>query len=81
MRRKLLFCVLVLYSSLLWAQENNSPYKTKKIIATHDTISIEKTSINATFFKVLDTQNQIIDTAFYKINFQKEILFLIKTFL
>jgi hypothetical protein len=43
------------------AQENKTLYISKKIIATNDTIFIEKTAINNSFFEVIDQKNDKID--------------------
>lgn len=71
MLKKLLFCVVVGVFSGLQAQEINTPYKTKKFLVSRDTIHLEKTSINSSFFKLTDSKSNTIDTSFYKINFQK----------
>ncbi|HWR94958.1 MAG TPA: hypothetical protein VN192_07135 [Flavobacterium sp.] len=68
--KKVFFLLLISLFSRLQAQEVTTLYKLKKIAATHDTIAIEKTSINPHFFKVLDTQNQLIDSSFYNVNYQ-----------
>ena len=62
----LLFCF-----SGIFAQEIETPYKSKKIPFSKDTIAIDNVSINQSFFKVLDKQGGIIDTSFYKMNFKK----------
>lgn len=74
MLKKLLFLVFIGFVSGLHAQEINSPYKNKKIIASRDTIKIDSVSINPSFFKLLDARSNAIDTSYYKINFQKGIL-------
>ena len=66
--------MLLLGFSGLRAQEIQSLYKSKKTIASRDTIRIDSVSINPTFFKILDKNAQVIDTSFYKINFQKSTL-------
>ncbi|WP_324216737.1 hypothetical protein [Flavobacterium sp.] len=71
MLKKLLFLVVIGFFSGLQAQEINTPYKTKKIIATRDTIRIDSLSVNSGFFKLLDAKGTPIDTSFYKMNFQK----------
>lgn len=71
MLKKLFFLLFICVFSRLQAQEITTSYKLKKIAATHDTISIDKTSINPSFFKVLDAQNEPIDSSFYKVNYQK----------
>lgn len=79
LKKFLLLAVLVLFSKLQ-AQENNSLYKTSKIHVTRDTIHLENTSINSSFFKLLDANDKPIDTAFYKINFRKGTLILKENF-
>ena len=54
------------------AQE--TPYHLKKVAATQDTIRIDSVSINQSFFKLLDTKGEAIDTAYYKVDFQKAVL-------
>jgi hypothetical protein len=71
MLKKLLFFMAIFYFSGLRAQEGNALYKTKNILFSRDTISIEKTSINSSNFKIFDQKNQPIDSSFYKVNFQK----------
>jgi len=71
MFKKFLFGVVLLFFSGLQAQEINSAYKNKKIGLTLDTIHLDSTSINASFFKLLDRNGKAIDTSFYKVNFQK----------
>ena len=53
------------------AQEITTPYKSKKILATRDTIAIDTVSVNAAFFKLLDANSNPVDTTFYKVNFEK----------
>ncbi len=66
--------MLLLGFSGLRAQEIQSLYKSKKTSASRDTIRIDSVSINPTFFKILDKNAQVIDTSFYKVNFQKSTL-------
>lgn len=65
---------MIICFSGLHAQEIQSLYKTKKMVVSRDTILIDSVSINPTFFKILDKNAQVIDTSFYKINFQKSAL-------
>lgn len=76
MFKKILFGVVLLFFSGLQAQEINSAYKNKKIGVTRDTIHIDSTSINASFFKLLGSNGEAIDTSFYKVDFQKGTLVL-----
>ncbi|WP_432672618.1 hypothetical protein [Flavobacterium sp. SM2513] len=74
MLKKVFICLLLLGFSGLRAQEIQSLYKSKKTSASRDTIRIDSVSINPTFFKILDKNAQVIDTSFYKVNFQKSTL-------
>lgn len=74
MIKKVLTCFLLFCFSGLYAQEIQSLYKTRKTVVSRDTVFIDSVSINPTFFKILDRNNQAIDTSFYKINFQKATL-------
>jgi hypothetical protein len=80
MFKKIVLLVLTIYFSGLQAQENISLYKTKKIRYSLDSIQIEKESLNSDFFKLLDSDNQVIDSTFYQINFPKATLYFNKTF-
>jgi hypothetical protein len=62
------FCLFLV--SGIFAQETQTPYKSKKILASKDTISLEKVSINKAFFKVLDKDGIEIDSTSYKIDFK-----------
>ncbi|NHM05949.1 hypothetical protein G4D82_01830 [Flavobacterium sp. CYK-4] len=73
MFKKILFGLLLLGYGLQ-AQEIQTPYRAKKIVATRDTIRIDSVSVNSSFFKLLDTQSKPIDTAYYQVNFEKGIL-------
>lgn len=70
-----IFCI-----SGLLAQERSSLYKTKKISISQDTIQLENSSINSSNFKLLDANEQPIDSIFYKINFEKGTLVLNEKF-
>ncbi|RED24535.1 hypothetical protein BD847_1264 [Flavobacterium cutihirudinis] len=80
MLKKLLFLTVFIWFSALQAQETESAYKTKKVIATHDTIHLEKVSINPGFFQLLNTKNEAIDSTFYTIDFRKGTLLLNQNF-
>jgi len=71
MFKKFLFGVVLLFFSGLQAQEINSGYKNKRISVTRDTIHIDSTSINSSFFKLLDSRGEAVDTSLYKVDFQK----------
>ena len=70
MFRILLFS-LVLTCIGLQAQQVETPYKSKKIVATRDTIYIDSTSVNSSFFKLLNAKNEEVDATSYHMNFQK----------
>lgn len=70
MLKKIFFCLLLSCCGLQ-AQQIETPYKTKKIIATRDTIRIDSVSVNSSFFKFLNANAEPIDSTFYHINFQK----------
>jgi hypothetical protein len=70
LKKVLLFWVIVCFSGA-FAQENKSAYLTKKNAFSNDTITLEKVSINPSFFQVIDKNKVAIDSSFYKINFQK----------
>lgn len=80
MLKNILILLAIIFFSGLHAQETNSPYKTKKIPITRDTIHLENTSINSSNFKLLDANEKPIDATFYKVNFEKGILVLNKNF-
>ncbi|MCO6174521.1 hypothetical protein NHF50_05645 [Flavobacterium sp. NRK F10] len=60
-----------LWFSELYAQETETPYKSKKIAVVKDTISLEKVSINKAFFKVKDFAGNEIDSTLYHVDFPK----------
>lgn len=74
MFKKILFWALIGLVSGLHAQEIITPYKSKKMVATSGFLQIDSVSVNPSFFKLLDAKGALIDTSFYKINFQKGIL-------
>ncbi|RTY93945.1 hypothetical protein [Flavobacterium sp. GT3R68] len=74
MMKKLFFWIFIGLFSGLHAQEITTPYKTKKIIATRDTVRIDSVSVNSAFFKLLDAKGTAIDTSYYKMDFQRGIL-------
>jgi len=76
MAQKVLVLLMIICFSGLYAQENNSLYKTKKIPVSRDTIRLENESLNASFFKLLDANSRAIDSTFYTIDFLKGTLLL-----
>lgn len=74
MLKRILFVVLLGFFSGLHAQQINTPYKTKKIVATRDTIRIDSVSVNSSFFKLLNAKSEPIDSSYYHMDFQKGFL-------
>ncbi|EPE9900919.1 hypothetical protein ACSN7Q_002072 [Flavobacterium psychrophilum] len=74
MFKKLIFLIVIFIFPGLYAQEIKTPYKSKKIVVSQDSIQIDSVSINASFFKLLDPKGKAIDTSFYSVNFSKGIL-------
>ena len=66
-----LFGFFFLLISGVTAQEIKTPYQSKKIIVSKDTITIDSVSINKSFFKILDPAGNEIDPSFYSVNFEK----------
>jgi hypothetical protein len=71
MFKKWLAVLAVLCFSGLYSQEIQSPYRNKKIVATHDTIHLDSVSINPSFFKLSDRNGNPVDSLYYKIDFAK----------
>jgi hypothetical protein len=70
--QKIVFLAVFFLSVLSgFAQETLQSYPTKKIAFSKDTISIEKFSLNNSFFEIKDKNGKVIDTRFYHVNFQK----------
>jgi hypothetical protein len=65
------FWMLLFCFSGIFAQEIETPYKIKKIAFSKDTITIDKVSINQSFFKIIDKQGNLVDSTNYKMDFQK----------
>lgn len=61
-----------------FAQDTSQAYPTKKIAYSKDTISIEKFSLNDSFFEIKDAKGTVIDSSFYTIDFQKGTLIFLK---
>ncbi|WP_338377630.1 hypothetical protein [uncultured Flavobacterium sp.] len=70
MGKKWFLWISLFFVSGILAQETQTPYKSKKIVATKDTISLEKVSINKAFFKVVDKNGIEIDSSNYKVDFK-----------
>ncbi|MGV9002994.1 hypothetical protein [Flavobacterium sp.] len=70
MHKKIFYWLLFISCFQLSAQEINSLYKTKKITVLKDTIEVEKVGLNASFFKIETTKGIVVDSTFYKIDFE-----------
>ncbi len=64
----------LLFSSQIFGQEIETPYKRIKIKPSAQEIQLDSVGINQAFFKILDASGTLIDTSFYKVNFQKATL-------
>ena len=74
MAQRWILWVFLFFVSGIFAQEIETPYKSKKIAVSKDTIFIEKVSINQAFFKILDKSGNPIDSTNYEIDFRKSTL-------
>ncbi|WP_309640098.1 hypothetical protein [Flavobacterium sp.] len=68
---KKFFFGLLLTCCGLQAQQIETPYKTKRIMATRDTIRIDSVSVNSSFFKLLNAKSEPIDSTYYHVDFEK----------
>jgi hypothetical protein len=76
MGNKWILWISLFFVSGILAQETQTPYKSKKIVASKDTIALENVSINKAFFKVFDKSGNEIDSSAYTIDFKSgKILF------
>jgi len=64
---------LLLYGFCAFAQDKSSNYKTKKV-TVKDSIVIDSVSINSSKFLIRKKDNTILDSTFYKIDFEKALL-------
>lgn len=74
MFKKLIFLFVLFCFSGIYAQKINSPYHSKKIMVDRDSIKIDSVSINSSFFKIVNANQEPIDTSFYKVDYAKSIL-------
>ena len=72
-----IFFIILWFSS--YAQKDAKNFRTKTVRIVSDTLQIDSVSISPFNFKVLDQLKQQIDTANYKINFDKSQLIIDKT--
>ena len=80
MLKNLFFWIAVGLVSGINAQEINSSYQTKKVLSTRDTIKVETSSINPSFFKILDQQGNPINPEFYTVDYSNGTLLLKNNF-
>ena len=76
MWNKIVLLAVFFWLSGVYAQENQSSYRTKKIRVTTDTIWLEKTSINPSFFKITTDKKETLPTTNYSVIFEKGYLLL-----
>ena len=76
MWNKIVLLGVFFWLSGVYAQENQSSYRTKKIRVTTDTIWLEKTSINPSFFKITTDKKETLPSTNYSVNFEKGYLLL-----
>lgn len=74
MAQRWILWVFLFFVSGIFAQEIETPYKSKKIAVSKDTIFIEKVSINKAFFKIVDKGGNPIDSTNYQVDFKKSTL-------
>lgn len=65
------FWGLILGCFCTLSAQTDSPYKSKKIAFSKDTIALHGTSIQKEFFKITDAKGQELDTAFYRVDYAK----------
>ena len=80
MGNKWFLWISLFFVSGILAQETQTPYKSKKIVASKDTIALEKVSINNAFFKILDKNGIEIDSSVYNVDFKSGKIFFKKNF-
>ena len=73
--RRLLFIFFLLFAITVKAQVYNGDFSEKKI-AVSDTILIDSVSINPFKFKVYNTQEKLLDSTAYQVDFSKSYLIL-----
>lgn len=76
MWNKIVLLGILFWLSVVQAQENQSLYLTKTIRFTTDTIWLEKTSINPSFFTITTNKKETLPTTNYNVNFAKGYLLL-----
>ncbi|RZJ30970.1 MAG: hypothetical protein EOO48_03460, partial [Flavobacterium sp.] len=81
MLKKALLLISLMLCCVGFAQDNQSPYRSKKVAVSENPVKLDSVSINKVFFKVLDKDGNAIDTTFYKIDFQKSVLTFAPTFI
>ncbi|MFT7335430.1 MAG: hypothetical protein ACI9M1_001337 [Porticoccaceae bacterium] len=80
MLKKVLLLAMIIYFSGLQAQENKSLYKIKKIHVSRDSIHLENESLNSSFFRLFDSNDNAIDSSLFEVNFQSGTLIINKNF-
>ncbi|APY10698.1 hypothetical protein BWZ22_05340 [Seonamhaeicola sp. S2-3] len=65
--------ILFVFSFCIFAQEQNSNYKTVKV-AVKDSIKIDSVSINSSWFFIKTKEDVLVDSSYYNIDFPKALL-------
>ncbi|MFD2543192.1 hypothetical protein ACFSSB_12740 [Lacinutrix gracilariae] len=68
------FLLMFLIGFTALAQDQESNYKTKKVLV-QDSIAIDSVSINPSYFTIKRKDNTIIDSTYYAVDFAKAILY------
>lgn len=73
--RSILLTIFFLCGFFAFTQETQSNYRTIKV-PVKDTIVIDSVSINPSRFEIRDSNNTVIDTSSYQVDFEKGIVYL-----
>ena len=72
MKFALLF-IFILSTTLVYSQDQDGNFRQKKV-AVNDSIKIDTVSINSSRFKVLTTDNKVVDSTLYEVDFARSLL-------
>lgn len=70
MLKKLLLWLVLCVFSAASAQQIGTPYQSRKLLATTDTIRIDTTEVITSFFRLTDRKGKAIDTSFYHMDYR-----------
>ncbi len=74
MTKKICLLFIIFLGFFAQAQTTSKDFRSKKIVVQKDTIQIDSININSQQFKVLNSQNTVINPKEYKVDFKKAIL-------